>query len=66
MIGFVEKIIYLRRVMTKFSKKNILLNRYEVYQTFFLPHKIENLSSYHGIIFFSPYGAKYFFLEKNI
>ncbi|WP_200858160.1 hypothetical protein [Blattabacterium sp. (Blatta orientalis)] len=52
--------------MTKFSKKNILLNRYEVYQTFFLPHKIENLSSYHGIIFFSPYGAKYFFLEKNI
>ncbi|WP_185862749.1 uroporphyrinogen-III synthase [Blattabacterium cuenoti] len=49
-----------------FQKKNILLNRYEVYQTFFLPHKIENLSSYHGIIFFSPSGAKSFFLKNRI
>lgn len=49
-----------------FQKRNILLNRYEVYQTFFLPHKIENLSSYHGIIFFSPSGAKSFFLKNKI
>ncbi|AWU43942.1 hypothetical protein DM815_02855 [Blattabacterium sp. (Cryptocercus kyebangensis)] len=51
---------------TFFEKKNIFLNQYEVYQTLFLPKKIKNLSSYHGIIFFSPSGAKSFFIKNRI
>jgi Uroporphyrinogen-III synthase len=49
----------------KFLKKK-KINRLEVYQAFMNPQKIQNLSHYHGIIFFSPYGVQSFFLKNKI
>ncbi|AER40600.1 uroporphyrinogen-III synthase [Blattabacterium sp. (Mastotermes darwiniensis) str. MADAR] len=63
---FCGKKSILKNQCNYFHKKNIFINRYEVYQTFFIPHRIKNLSSYHGIIFFSPSGAKSFFIKNKI
>ncbi|WP_185864517.1 uroporphyrinogen-III synthase [Blattabacterium cuenoti] len=49
-----------------YTLKSNNINQYKVYQTTLIPRKIENLSHYNGIVFFSPSGVESFFLNNNI